>query len=522
MPERLAEEDIPAYRNNPAAERIAEAQAASRLGGGEARIAKQHARGKLTARERIEALLDPGSFIESGALVQHRCEDFGMAGERYYGDGVVTGSGRIFGRPAYVFSQDFTVHGGSLAEAHAGKICRLMDRAVAAGAPVIGLNDSGGARIQEGVLSLGGYAEVFQRNIDASGVIPQLSVIMGPCAGGAVYSPALTDFTFMVQGTSYMFLTGPEVVKGVTGELVTQEQLGGASVHARTSGVAHGAFPNDLDALAALRKLYLYLPLNCRERAPMLECHDPVDRDVPFLDRVIPQDETTPYDMKQVLLSVVDDADWFEVQPDWGMNVLTGFARIGGRAVGLVANQPLVLAGCLDIDASVKAARFVRFCDAFNLPLVTFVDVPGFLPGTAQEYGGIIRHGAKLLYAYGEATVPKLTVITRKAYGGAYDVMSSKHLRGDVNLSWPTGQIAVMGAKGAVEVLYRGMDKAAQAKETADYEAKFNNPMYAARYGYIDDVILPRHTRARVAADLALLDNKRARLPERKHSNLPL
>lgn len=499
-----------------------EALESAQAGGGASRTEKQHAKGKLTARERIAAFVDRGTFVEAGALVTHRCTDFGMEREKYYGDGVVTGSGKVHGRPVFVFSQDFTVFGGSLSETHAQKICRLMDRAMAVGAPVIGLNDSGGARIQEGVASLGGYAEVFQRNVDASGVVPQLSLIAGPCAGGAVYSPALTDFTLMVRGSSYMFLTGPEVVKSVTMEDVTQEALGGATTHAAKSGVAAAAFDDELEALAALRDLVSYLPSSNKAAAPRVASSDPAGRLCPTLDQIVPDSEAEAYDMKAVLRNVLDEGELLELHADWAKNIITAFGRVDGRTVGVVANQPNVLAGCLDIDASVKGARFVRFCDAFNIPLVTFVDVPGFLPGTAQEYGGIIRHGAKLLYAYAEATVPKLTVITRKAYGGAYDVMSSKHLRGDVNLSWPTGQIAVMGAKGAVEIIFRGKGRDEIEKQVRLYEDTFNTPLAAARYGFVDDVILPRNTRARLAAELAVLENKSVSRPARKHGNIPL
>ncbi|PSC71279.1 Propionyl-carboxylase beta mitochondrial [Micractinium conductrix] len=520
MTQRHDMEDLPPYASNPKWERVQAAKAEALLGGGAQRVAKQHAKGKLTARERLQVLFDPRSFREAGGLVQHRCHDFGMEAQRYFGDGVVTGSGTVFGRPVFAFSQDFTVAGGSLSESHAAKICRLMDRAVAAGAPVVGLNDSGGARIQEGVMSLAGYAEVFQRNVDASGVIPQLSLVMGPCAGGAVYSPALTDFTFMVRHSSYMFLTGPEVVRGVTMEEVTQEQLGGAATHTTKSGVAHGAFDNELDALSGMRELLSFLPLSNRGALPRTPCSDPAGRMCPFLDYVVPSNELEAYDMLAVVQQVVDEGHVFEIMRDYAQNIITGFARLDGRTVGVVANQPAVLAGCLDIDASVKAARFVRFCDAFNIPLLTFVDVPGFLPGTAQEYGGIIRHGAKLLYAYAEATVPKLTVITRKGYGGAYDVMSSKHLRGDINLSWPTGQIAVMGSKGAVEILFRGHPDIKAAE--ADYEEKFNNPFQAAKVGYIDDVILPRLTRQRLCAELETLAGKEVWRPQRKHGNMPL
>ena len=487
-----------------------------------ARLARQHARGKLGARERLDVLLDPGSFIEAGAHVRHRCTDFGMGEKVYPGDGVVTGSGTVWGRPVMAFSQDFTVLGGSLSEAHAAKICRLLDRAVELGVPVIGLNDSGGARIQEGVLSLAGYAEVFHRNVAASGVIPQLSVILGPCAGGAVYSPALTDFIFMSRGTSNMFLTGPDVIRSVTHEEVTQEELGGARVHTARSGVVHGAWDDELEALAQVRDLVSYLPLSNREAPPIVPCRDPADRRAPALDRAIPHETTRGYDMLGVMRHVVDDGAIFEVMPEHAANIVVGFGRMEGRTVGLVGNQPLVLAGCLDIDASVKAARFVRFCDAFNIPLVTFVDVPGFLPGTAQEHGGIIRHGAKLLYAFAEATVPKLTVITRKAYGGAYDVMSSKHLKGDVNLSWQSAEIAVMGAKEAAKVIFRSTPEAEMGARTAEYEAKFNNPLAAAKYGFIDDIILPRDTRARLCSELRLLATKDVPRPNRKHGNIPL
>lgn len=516
-------DDLPPYRpgSNPKWERVEAAKREAALGGGEARIAKQHKQGKLTARERLQLLFDPGSFKEAGALVQHRCNDFDMDRQQPFGDGVVTGSGKVFGRPVFAFSQDFTVFGGSLSESHALKICRLMDRAVAAGAPVVGLNDSGGARIQEGVMSLAGYAEVFQRNVDASGVVPQLSLVMGPCAGGAVYSPALTDFTFMVRHSSYMFLTGPEVVRSVTREEVTQEQLGGAGTHTTKSGVAHGAFDNELDALAGVRELLSFIPLSNRDKLPQTPCTDPTDRQCPYLDYVVPGSELEAYDMLGVVQQVVDDGQVLEIMREYARNMIVGFARLEGRTVGIVANQPAVLAGCLDIDASVKAARFVRFCDAFNIPLLTFVDVPGFLPGTAQEYGGIIRHGAKLLYAYAEATVPKLTVITRKAFGGAYDVMSSKHLRGDVNLSWPTGQIAVMGAKGAVEILFRGKDTDMKQQEQ-EYELKFSNPFQAAKVGFIDDVILPRTTRQRLCQELEVLADKKVWRPQRKHGNIPL
>ncbi|MBI5781350.1 MAG: methylmalonyl-CoA carboxyltransferase, partial [Rhodocyclales bacterium] len=435
--------------------RLEEQRARARLGGGQRRIDAQHAKGKLSARERIEVLLDEGSFEEWDMFKEHRCTDFGMEQEHVPGDGVVTGYGTINGRLVFVFSQDFTVFGGSLSEAHAEKICKIMDQAMKVGAPVIGLNDSGGARIQEGVASLGGYAEVFQRNVLASGVIPQISMIMGPCAGGAVYSPAMTDFIFMVKDTSYMFVTGPEVVKTVTHEEVTAEELGGAVTHTTRSGVADAAFENDIEALLQLRRFFDFLPLNNREKPPVRPTSDTAERMEPSLDTLVPDNPNQPYDIKELILKVVDEGDFFEVQPDYAKNIVVGFGRMEGKTVGFVANQPMVLAGCLDIKSSIKAARFVRFCDAFNIPIVTFVDVPGFLPGTAQEYGGIIKHGAKLLYAYAEATVPKITVITRKAYGGAYDVMASKHLRGDVNFAWPTAEIAVMGPKGAVEIIFR-------------------------------------------------------------------
>ena len=497
---------------------------AARLGGGQRRIDSQHKKGKLTARERIELLLDEGSFEEFDMFVAHRCTDFGMQEDRPAGDGVVTGWGTINGRMVYVFSQDFTVFGGSLSETHAQKICKIMDMAVQNGAPVIGLNDSGGARIQEGVASLAGYAEVFQRNIMASGVVPQISVIMGPCAGGAVYSPAMTDFIFMVRDTSYMFVTGPDVVKTVTNEHVTAEELGGASTHTRKSSVADGAFDNDVEALIEVRRLFDFLPLNNREKAPVRPFFDDPARVEESLDTLIPDNPHQPYDMKELILKVADEGDFYEIQEDFAKNIITGFVRIEGQTVGVVANQPLVLAGCLDIDSSRKAARFVRFCDAFEIPLLTFVDVPGFLPGTAQEYGGVIKHGAKLLYAFGEATVPKVTVITRKAYGGAYDVMSSKHLRGDFNYAWPTAQIAVMGAKGATEILYRSEldDPEKIAKRTQDYEDRFANPFVAAEKGFIDEVIQPHSTRRRVARAFASLRGKTQSNPWKKHDNMPL
>eukprot|EP00899_Mesostigma_viride_P007025 jgi/Mesvir1/16323/Mv09817-RA.1 len=510
-------------KNDPGVERLLSRRAAAMAGGGTARIQKQHASGKLTARERLAVLLDPGSFVETGLHVEHRCMDFGMAGKKHVGDGVITGTGAIHGRPVCVFSQDFTVFGGSLSETNAAKIVKLLERATSTGTPVIGLNDSGGARIQEGVLSLGGYADIFQRNVDASGVVPQLSLIMGPCAGGAVYSPALTDFIFMVRNTSHMFVTGPDVVKTVTNEDITQEALGGAHTHSTVSGVAHGAFNNELDALERMRDLYSYLPLSSSDPVPRRPCDDPPDRLAYALDFAVPKNRNQAYDMKHVIDKVVDAGSLFEIMEDYAKNIVIGFATMDGSTVGVVGNQPAVLAGCLDVNASVKAARFVRFCDSFNIPLITFVDVPGFLPGTQQEYGGIIRHGAKLLYAYAEATVPKVTVITRKAYGGAYDVMSSKHLRSDANFAWPSAEIAVMGAKGAVEILFRGKPGVDIAGETAAFESKFCNPYSAAHCGYVDDVILPHETRARVCRELALLQNKKAILKlYKKHGNGPL
>ena len=505
-------------------EDLARRREAARGGGGAERIARQHERGKLTARERIEVLVDEGSFEEFDPFVTHRCTDFGMGGKQIPGDGVVTGCGHIHGRPVYVFSQDFTVFGGSLSETHAQKICKVMDMAVRNGAPVIGLNDSGGARIQEGVASLAGYAEVFQRNVLASGVIPQISVIMGPCAGGAVYSPAMTDFIFMVRGTSYMFVTGPDVVKTVTNEVVTAEELGGARTHTETSSVADAAHANDLEALYEVRRLFDFLPLSNRDQPPVQDCDDPVRRTSPSLDTLVPVNPNTPYDMREAIRKIADEGDFLELQERFAGNIITGFLRIGGATVGVVANQPMVLAGCLDISASRKAGRFVRFCDAFSIPILTFVDVPGFLPGTAQEYGGIIKHGAKLLFAYAEATVPKVTVITRKAYGGAYDVMSSKHLRGDVNYAWPTAEIAVMGPKGAVEILYRAeLDDPERIRaRTSDYEARFANPFAAAERGFIDDVLLPSESRARIARALSFLRGKRLGNPWKKHDNIPL
>jgi propionyl-CoA carboxylase beta chain len=504
--------------------RLEEKRAAARAGGGEKRVAAQHAKGRLTARERIELLLDPDSFEEWDMFVEHRCADFGMAENKVPGDGVVTGYGTVNGRLVFVFSQDFTVFGGSLSEAHAEKICKVMDQAVRVGAPVIGINDSGGARIQEGVASLAGYAEVFQRNITASGVVPQISLVMGACAGGAVYSPAMTDFIFMVKDSSYMFVTGPDVVKTVTHENVTFEQLGGALTHTQKSGVADLAFENDVEALLQTRRFIDFLPSSNREKAPLRATPDPIDRDELSLDTLIPGNPNKPYDMHELIRKVADEGEFFEVQPEFARNILTGFVRLGGETVGVVANQPLVLAGCLDIDSSRKAARFVRFCDCFNIPIITFVDVPGFLPGTAQEYGGIIKHGAKLLFAYGEATVPKITVITRKAYGGAYDVMSSKHLRGDVNFAWPSAEIAVMGPKGAVEIIFRADigDKDKIAARTEEYRQKFANPFVAGARGFIDDVIMPHSTRKRLCRSLAMLRDKQLSNPWKKHDNIPL
>mgnify|MGYP000176792777 FL=1 len=497
---------------------------AARMGGGQKRIDAQHAKGKLTARERIELLLDEDSFEEYDTFVTHRCTDFGMEDNAPAGDGVVTGWGTVNGRMVYVYSQDFTVLGGSVSATHAQKICKIMDMAVQNGAPVIGLNDSGGARIQEGVDALAGYAEIFQRNIMASGVVPQISVIMGPCAGGAVYSPAMTDFIFMVKDSSYMFVTGPDVVKTVTNEQVTAEELGGASTHTRKSSVADGAFENDVEALAEVRRLVDFLPLNNREKPPVRPFFDDVNRLENSLDTLVPENANTPYDMKELIHKTADEGDFYEIQEDFAKNIITGFIRLEGQTVGVVANQPMVLAGCLDIDSSRKAARFVRFCDAFEVPILTFVDVPGFLPGTSQEYGGVIKHGAKLLFAYGEATVPKVTVITRKAYGGAYDVMASKHLRGDMNYAWPTAEIAVMGAKGATEILYRSElgDPDKIAKRTKDYEDRFANPFVAAERGFIDEVIMPHSTRKRVSRAFAALRSKKLTNPWKKHDNIPL
>ena len=508
--------------------RLAGLNREAELGGGQARIDKQHKDGKLTARERIDLLLDAGTFIELDKLKTHRCDDFGMGAKKIPGDGVVTGYGNVDGRQVFVFAQDFTVFGGSLSGAYAEKICKVMDLAMRTGAPVIGLNDSGGARIQEGVVSLAGYADIFLRNTLASGVVPQISAILGPCAGGAVYSPAITDFIVMAKNTSYMFITGPDVIKTVTHEEVTKEELGGAAAHNEKSGVAHFACEDEADAIRTIRELLSYVPSNNAEDPPLAPCTDDVARADEALKKLVPENPNKPYDIKQVINAVVDDRHFFEVQPHFAQNMVVGFARLGGRSVGIVANQPMVLAGCLDIDASVKAARFVRFCDCFNIPLVTFVDVPGFLPGTTQEWGGIIRHGAKLLYAFAEATVPKITVITRKAYGGAYDVMASKHIRADLNFAYPSAEIAVMGPEGAVNIVFRGeLDKAADKvaekdRLVNDYRDTFANPFKAAELGYIDEVIEPEQTRHRLIRGLEMLKNKRQTNPPKKHGNIPL
>jgi propionyl-CoA carboxylase beta chain len=505
-------------------DRLEQMRAAAKLGGGIKRIEKQHQKGKLTARERIELLLDEGSFEEWDMFKEHRCTDFGMAEQKIPGDGVVIGYGTVTGRLVFVYSQDFTVFGGSLSESHAEKICKIMRQAMKVGAPIIGLNDSGGARIQEGVASLGGYADVFQQNVLASGVVPQISLIMGPCAGGAVYSPAITDFIFMVKDSSYMFVTGPDVVKTVTHEEVTAEELGGAMTHNTKSGVADRAFENDVQALMLTRRFINFIPANNKEKAPHWPSDDSPTRVEPSLDTLVPADAAKPYDIIELVEKLADEGDFFEIQPDYAKNIVIGFIRIEGNSVGVIANQPMVLAGCLDVDASKKAARFIRFCDAFNIPLLTLVDVPGFMPGTSQEHGGIIKHGAKLLYAYAEATVPKITLITRKAYGGAYDVMASKHLRGDVNFAWPSAEIAVMGSKGAVEIIFRADigDSEKIAKRTDEYQKKFANPFIAGARGYIDDVIMPRNTRARIARSLRMLANKQLDNPWRKHGNIPL
>ena len=518
----------PSHKPPSPVERLVALEKRALEGGGAERVQRQHSAGKLTARERTELLCDPGSFTEIDKFVTHRSSDFGMADNKILGDGVVTGYGTVHGRTVFVFAQDFTVFGGSLSESYARKICKIMDLALKAGAPVIGLNDSGGARIQEGVASLAGYAEIFLRNVMCSGVIPQLSAILGPCAGGAVYSPAITDFIFMVESSSYMFITGPDVIRAVTHEEVSKEELGGAHTHAARSGVAHRAFPDEPACLEGLRQLLTFLPQNNREDPPRLPTRDKADREDRALDDLIPLDPAKPYDMKDVLGRVIDDAAFFEIQPEYAPNIVVGLARLDGRPVGVVANQPAHLAGCLDIGASLKAARFVRFCDCFNIPIVTFVDVPGFLPGTAQEFGGIIKHGAKLLYAFAEATVPKLTVITRKAYGGAYDVMSSKHIRGDLSFAYPAAEIAVMGPEAAVGIVFRDElaqaadPSAARAKYLQEYRDKFASPYAAAQLGYIDEVIRPRETRAKLCRGLALLSNKRDSNPPRKHGNIPL
>ncbi len=521
MPQDVAASEQPEVSPTDELERRMKA---SREGGGAARIERQHAGGKLTARERIDLLLDTGSFVELDALVTHRCRDFGMDDNRIPGDGVVSGYGSVDGRLVYVFAKDFTVFGGSLSETNAQKICKVMDLAVENGAPVVGLNDSGGARIQEGVASLAGYTDIFLRNTLASGVVPQISAIMGPCAGGAVYSPAITDFIFQVEDTSYMFITGPDVIKTVTREEVTKEELGGARTHAGKSGVTHFTAPNDAACLLAIRELLSFLPSNNLDDPPPAHSEDDPNREEERLDSLIPEDPNKPYDIKQLIEGVVDDSRFMEVQGAYAKNIVVGFARLGNRSVGIVANQPAYLAGVLDIDASLKGARFVRFCDAFNIPLITFEDVPGFLPGTQQEFGGIIKHGAKLLYAYAEATVPKVTVITRKAYGGAYDVMASKHLRGDVNYAWPSAEIAVMGPKGAVEIIFRQErdDPEKIEERTEDYRRKFANPFVAGARGYIDDVIMPHDTRRQVCRDLRMLRNKKLENPWKKHGNLPL
>ncbi len=505
-------------------EQLEARRAEARLGGGQKRIDDQHANGKLTARERIDVLLDDSSFEEFDMYVTHRATDFGMAEQKIIGDGVVTGWGTINGRQVYVFSQDFTVLGGSLSETHAQKICKIMDMAMRNGAPVIGLNDSGGARIQEGVAALAGYADVFKRNVNASGVVPQISVIMGPCAGGAVYSPAITDFIFMVRDSSYMFVTGPDVVKTVTNEIVTAEELGGARTHTSKSSVADGAYENDIEALEQVRILFDFLPLNNCEKPPVRPFYDDPNRLEMQLDTLIPNSATKPYDMKELILTIADEGDFFEIQETFAQNIITGFIRITGQSVGVVANQPIVLSGCLDIDSSRKAARFVRFCDAFSIPILTLVDVPGFLPGTAQEYGGVIKHGAKLLFAYSQATVPMVTLITRKAYGGAYDVMASKHIGADINYAWPTAEIAVMGAKGATEIIYRSDlgDSKKIAEHTKEYETNFTNPFRAAERGFIDEVIMPHSSRRRIARAFAALRGKKLGTPWKKHDTIPL
>jgi propionyl-CoA carboxylase beta chain len=505
-------------------EALEERRHKARLGGGASRIKQQHAKGKLTARERIEILLDPDSFEETGMFVEHRCMNFGMENTKFPGDGVITGHGTINGRLVFVYSQDFTVLGGSLGEHHAKKICQLIDMAMQAGAPVIGINDSGGARIQEGVDSLGGYGELFQRNVMASGVVPQISLIMGPCAGGAVYSPALTDFIFMVKNSSYMFVTGPDVVKTVTGEEVSQEKLGGAKMHSSRSGVADLAFKNDIEALLQVREFFNFMPLSNRHDVPQRPTKDPADRVDMSLNTLVPLNPNKPYDMKELIERIVDEGYFFELQTDFAKNIIIGFGYMEGKAVGIVANQPMHLAGCLDINASRKAARFIRFCDAFNIPIVTLVDVPGFLPGVDQEYNGIIKHGAKLLYAYAEATVPKITVITRKAYGGAYIVMNSKHLKGDVNYAWSNAEIAVMGAEGAINILYKSdaIDPETRQQKIKEYKDTVTSPFIAASRGYLDDIIRPQNTRWRICKALDFLRYKNAEMPWKKHDNLPL
>ena len=513
---------LPYSRMSDRLEELRRRHAGAEAGGGAERRARQHKEGKLSARERIDLLLDQDTFEETDKLVRHRSRDFGMEDQIIEGDGFITGHGLIHGRPVFVFAQDFTVFGGSLSETNAKKIVKIMDLAMKTGAPVIGLNDSGGARIQEGVLSLGGYADIFLRNTLASGVVPQISAIMGPCAGGAVYSPALTDFTFMVEGTSYMFVTGPDVIKTVTHEDVSKEELGGAATHNTKSGVAHFLAHDDSECLRMIRALMSFLPQNNRDDAPREASSDPADRQDPELDTIVPSNPNIPYDIKDVIHRVADAGDFFEVHEHWAKNIVVGFARMDGRSVGIVANQPAFLAGCLDIDSSVKGARFVRFCDAFNIPILTLEDVPGFLPGTAQEWGGIIRHGAKLLYAYSEATVPKITVITRKAYGGAYCVMGSKHLRTDVNLAWPSAEIAVMGAEGAVNIIYRQEPEAVRREKVDEFRERFANPFIAAEHGFLDDVIEPHETRPRVIRALRLLETKVDNTPRKKHSNMPL
>lgn len=510
--------------SSPIIKKLVQKREEARMGGGQKRIDVQHSKGKLTARERIEVLLDPGSFEEYGLYVEHRCSDFAMEDKKHAGDGVVTGQGTINGRLVFVYSQDFTVMGGSLGEAHARKICQVMDKAVKVGAPIIGINDSGGARIQEGVDSLAGYGEIFQRNVDASGVVPQISLILGPCAGGAVYSPALTDFILMTEGSSYMFVTGPDVVKTVTHENVTSEELGGAKVHASKSGVAHATFKNDIEALLQARRLINFLPSSNKTPVPEIPTVDVQDRVDISLNTLVPENTNQPYNIKELVEKILDESDFYEIQPDYANNIIVGFGRLEGSTVGIVANQPMNLAGCLNIEASAKAARFIRFCDAFNIPILTFVDVPGFLPGTDQEHNGIIKHGAKLLYAYAEATVPKITVITRKSYGGAYIVMNSKHLKGDVNYAWANAEIAVMGPEGAVEIVFRkeAQDPDLKSQKIEEYREKFASPFVAASRGFIDEVIRPQNTRKRICKSLQILKNKKENKPWKKHGNLPL